>query len=814
MYQRRFHGGKLPGEIEASLRLISPEFNSRACKSAAMIGWAISMGVTSLLLPQQGDTARAAEPAFAESTATNSALSEAAVVSPSHKAEPLVSEVSKPQAVEPKAEILSNPAPSVSEHKTQSRENLGQDSPNSKTLVSTTDKIFKSSFAFSEGKGVKNPPANDIGHEVKAEDTVKKLSKFDNVDSTESQQPAPKAENKAEISSQAALSNPLPVQELDRVPGKGNRVLKASSDNSLNRLKQQRDRLQNSLAELGTEESSDTSEQVKGHTALVNQHLQPSAIAEPAVEAKDLPVSQGLKAVSVPSPVLSSTPSQQTPLANESLAATVPNSGLSPTLSQPKVIEPKAAIVLSEAITPPSSLETPKVKVTAPLIATSEVPKLVVVAPQAATAPARVEQIKSREPLNVIALGHDVSPAGSTGMKHVETPNQLQLSQQQKTQSIALVPSIKLTPNDAVLGQSSKLAAPSLAQAESTKSHQDTKPGNTPDSLASTLMPTSVPNSTILVSSTPNKSPTFKAVPQDNPYIDKLRIEVLRLREQYVPQKQDAQANLVAQAVPTPIPIPVLAPLNNTKPQELYQVQKQGSQAKVELQGTDAIEIAVPPPLNNSKPQEQYRAQPQAAQANIRLQETPTTIEIPVPPPANNTYPGQRSSRFATGSRGSEDYNPMMQPQEGQSVSPAIPSFTGPNPYLPGSSPTFTGYNWPTKGVLTSPYGMRWGRMHKGIDIANATGTPIFASAPGVVVSAGWNSGGYGNLVDVQHPDGSLTRYGHNSRILVHVGQQVEEGQEISEMGSTGHSTGPHCHFEVHPPGQGAVNPIAFLPPR
>jgi len=104
--------------------------------------------------------------------------------------------------------------------------------------------------------------------------------------------------------------------------------------------------------------------------------------------------------------------------------------------------------------------------------------------------------------------------------------------------------------------------------------------------------------------------------------------------------------------------------------------------------------------------------------------------------------------------------------------------------------------------------------MHKGIDIANSVGTPIFAAGPGVIVSAGYNNGGYGYMVEVQHPDRSITRYAHNSRILVQVGQQVTQGQQISLMGSTGHSTGPHCHFEVHPGGQAAVNPIAFLPPR
>ncbi|HEY9813003.1 MAG TPA: M23 family metallopeptidase, partial [Candidatus Sericytochromatia bacterium] len=121
---------------------------------------------------------------------------------------------------------------------------------------------------------------------------------------------------------------------------------------------------------------------------------------------------------------------------------------------------------------------------------------------------------------------------------------------------------------------------------------------------------------------------------------------------------------------------------------------------------------------------------------------------------------------------------------------------------------------WPAKGVFTSGYGRRWGRMHKGIDIAAPIGTPIFASAPGIVIKSGWNSGGYGNLVEIQHFDGSTTRYAHNSRNLVVAGQEVQQGQQIAEMGSTGHSTGPHLHFEIHAYGKGAVNPVAYLQRR
>ena len=146
-------------------------------------------------------------------------------------------------------------------------------------------------------------------------------------------------------------------------------------------------------------------------------------------------------------------------------------------------------------------------------------------------------------------------------------------------------------------------------------------------------------------------------------------------------------------------------------------------------------------------------------------------------------------------------------------VSPDLPPLAAVDTYLPKpfDNSVYKGYIWPTKGALTSGYGWRWGRMHKGIDIAAPIGTPVVAAAPGVVIKAGWNSGGYGRLVDIKHADGTFTRYAHNNRILVQPGQQVEQGQLISEMGSTGHSTGPHLHFEIHPAGKGAVNPVAFL---
>ncbi len=119
---------------------------------------------------------------------------------------------------------------------------------------------------------------------------------------------------------------------------------------------------------------------------------------------------------------------------------------------------------------------------------------------------------------------------------------------------------------------------------------------------------------------------------------------------------------------------------------------------------------------------------------------------------------------------------------------------------------------WPVNGVVTSPYGLRWGGtdFHPGIDIANDMGTPIIATADGIVEYAGWNSGGYGNMVDINHGNGIMTRYGHASQVVVATGQAVKRGQLIAYMGSTGFSTGPHVHYEVHINGQ-RVNPVSYL---
>lgn len=134
-------------------------------------------------------------------------------------------------------------------------------------------------------------------------------------------------------------------------------------------------------------------------------------------------------------------------------------------------------------------------------------------------------------------------------------------------------------------------------------------------------------------------------------------------------------------------------------------------------------------------------------------------------------------------------------------------------PELPSTSKTQKGYIWPASGMVTLGFGQRKaGKIHTGIDIAGALGTPVWASASGIVVFAGLSQEGSGNLVTLQHSDGSLSVYAHNDRLLVRVGERVKQGQQIATMGNTGNSTSPHLHFEIRPQGQQAANPRAFLP--
>ena len=126
----------------------------------------------------------------------------------------------------------------------------------------------------------------------------------------------------------------------------------------------------------------------------------------------------------------------------------------------------------------------------------------------------------------------------------------------------------------------------------------------------------------------------------------------------------------------------------------------------------------------------------------------------------------------------------------------------------PGAAkPTGNKMQWPTVGYRITQY-YSW--RHTGLDIANKIGTPLYAADSGVVEKAGWNSGGYGYMVLINHGNGIKTRYAHASKLYVKVGDKVSRGEAIAAMGSTGHSTGPHIHFEVIVNGH-LMNPLNYI---
>lgn len=818
--------GKLPREVADSVKPNSPaEVNRRARTSAAMIGLALSMGASSLLLPQQGDEAMAAaEPIATEPTAKTTASADAAVVSPIGKVEPEVAAVAKQPAVEREVSVESKQPAAEREAKEvtpatartlENRVNLApkrwQVSKTSPDAIAASNDL-KSSPAVLEGQVPTISPVNSIVHEVNSNKSVDKVSKSYGVESTPVK------------SSTSAPSVQVPVAEVT-TSGNFNDLLKVRQDEALNRLKQQRNRLQSSLAELKSEESTQKSEQAKVPTDVVAPTIQPSTVPDSVLEAQTPIVTQPERVVSVPTPIISP---MLSPTVSEPKTATVPSTIIIPVQPPQKpatsagVIEPKT-VTLPNLVSP--ATQSPRAS------ANPELPTPFVIQPQVAGTgtPARVYQVRPGDTLAAIAQNYGVSPAEMIRLNNIDNPNLIQINQELRIPSVrpaTLVPNLSPTASAAkpipvksevIVPQ---LTIPTLPNPAAQAAQSGKQPAATTATIASTLVGTpvaSTPVAPVWVANEPNDqtpSAGSKQVSEDNPYVEKLRGEILKLRQQYQSQKEGRPLNVQVQAIPT-APIPVAVPLTSTKPEvqarpSVERIQARPSaeriQAKVRVQPPSVpISIPVPPPLSDSTASTAINPEFNLNQYNRSVQAERTQV------------PARRSGQqqlVAAAPGGPNSYNPMIQAPVGEMVAPELPPLQGPNPYLPENQQQFQGYIWPSKGVLTSGYGWRWGRMHKGIDIAAPVGTPVVAAASGVVVSAGWNSGGYGNLVEIQHPDGSLTRYAHNNRVLVRAGQVVEQGQQISEMGSTGFSTGPHCHFEMHAAGQGAVNPIAFLPRR
>ena len=153
----------------------------------------------------------------------------------------------------------------------------------------------------------------------------------------------------------------------------------------------------------------------------------------------------------------------------------------------------------------------------------------------------------------------------------------------------------------------------------------------------------------------------------------------------------------------------------------------------------------------------------------------------------------------------------LARQREAKAAQEAAARASGARPAPPvGGAASARGLIWPVRGRISSEFGPRWGGFHSGIDIANAAGTPIVASKDGVVVFSGWMDG-YGLFVLLDHGEGLVTGYAHQSRLAAEKGATVDRGGVIGYVGSTGRSTGNHLHFEVRD-GGAARNPRLYLP--
>ncbi|GAB76844.1 Murein DD-endopeptidase MepM and murein hydrolase activator NlpD, contain LysM domain [Austwickia chelonae] len=158
---------------------------------------------------------------------------------------------------------------------------------------------------------------------------------------------------------------------------------------------------------------------------------------------------------------------------------------------------------------------------------------------------------------------------------------------------------------------------------------------------------------------------------------------------------------------------------------------------------------------------------------------------------------------------------PVTPDPEPATPAPATPAVQTPPPAPPKPVVDLSRtWNAPVTGAtFTSGFGPRWGTFHYGIDLAAPLGTPLRAMSSGVVTYAGQMSG-YGNIVQIRYWDGTVSYYGHMNSIAVRVGQKVQPGQFVGQLGNTGQSTGPHLHLEIRPGGGAPINPEPWMAAR
>lgn len=682
----------------------------RARTSAAMIGLALSMGATGVLLPRQDDGAAAAEPRVPD-TAIAAALPVAQTGSPSS--------------------LQSSVLPTVRwvEHIVREGQTIRQ--------VASHYQVSGLSIAVANGLTL---------------DSTLRVGQVLRVPVSDDDSIQPTASGSAVLDVSGHPSPLVASANLEQMPNlvsgeQVNRIEEIDRDNSLERLRQRRDKLRESLAELRYEEPSLVASASKLEALATKQE----SVSDQSFADRSSSESQERVAVHP----ISSTQPQENPLPGIPFISpdiTAPEAGQEVAARGGNPSEPRQSLVNSQI----SSYRVNPGDTVAAIARAHNVPQSLL-----------IEANRLSNP-NVIFVGQvlSVPTAQSTEYSVVpETSGSFTLADASSVSTSSVTPQTDVPPQFVAQAEESVLLPVSTPTSPVAETEQ-VAASPFVDSAVEPSLEVTAPAGEMRFTPTTSGTEASSSV---NPYVASLLTEIRQLRQRQQPISS-ATSNVVTNVETTAFASPALPETATTG------------------------EVAVNPHMS------------QANEATQDEEIRPVSTSLP------DEAPESQPELVAAAPLGSESYDPLLQPVTGRMVSPDLPPLPGADTFLPDAGGVFNGYIWPARGVLTSGYGWRWGRMHQGIDIASDVGTPIYAAATGVVEFAGWNSGGYGNMVEVRHPDGSMTRYAHMNAIHVRNGQNVGQGEQLGEMGSTGYSTGPHLHFEVHVPAQGTVNPLAYLP--
>lgn len=695
-----------PSQVEGSVERQDQVVNGVKRKkrtSAAMIGLALSMGASSLLIPRQNEGATAAEPTQTDAATLSMVPSASAA-----------------------------PAATMIEHvvvRGQTLWQLAQRYQVSVEAIASANSL-KASDIVRVGQIIRIPAAASEAHITDTQRSVEFSTAL-----------APQRVASADL-------NSLPVATAQaKVETAKVEVAQVQRNVSLDRLRQQQEKLRQSLAELRTKDQAAKIEAMPSSEAVKPEQ---SAIA------------------SMPSP----TRDYQNRLGEATHSVTLPKSGPAQDLiaasnSAPDWLRTNQALTVTSIIATSGLItQVPTPASTVPTVSTSvQVAHQPTVRPNVQQVAANPKpemvsyQVNLGDTVAEIASAHNISPSTLVQANRISDPNFIFVGQ------VLRVPAVQV-----------------MASASAPRARQSAPAQQVAARLS--VVPTTVmvnPSPAVQPNSGTGGSLTTPSTSGYDPHVETLLSEIKVLRERH----RTVAPTAVTPSAPVPEAVQVAAS-NLPTPSVSTQFNPSGLNV-----------VQAPQPTVRATRSQSIPVQVSAAES--------TQLSAPTPQP----------QMVAAAPAGAESYAPLLQPVTGRMVSPELPPLQGEDSFLPEGADSFKGYLWPAKGLLTSGYGWRWGRMHAGIDIAADVGTPIFAAADGVVECSEWNSGGYGNLIEVRHPDGSMTRYAHLNKSLVRAGQKVKQGEQIAEMGSTGYSTGPHLHFEVHAATDGgSVDPIAYLPAK